>query len=235
MNMDQFFHSLEHQQSECWKQIHQGPFWSHLLSNGLDKGLYIHLMAEIFHYTRHNTQNQALAAVKLDSNRLSLMRYCLHHAQAESGHDLMVLRDLNSIGVDSVTIKNSTPLPETQAFVAYLYCVASYKDATARLGYSYWAEGCYTYIGDLLSSMRRDLSLKDGQMTFFVEHSSIDAIHLEEVKRVIRNSCTEEHLQHDLLDVMRTSLYLTGKIFDACYQAYVTPRLSIHDNILVKL
>lgn len=220
--MDLFFEELETAQAEAWKSIHEGFFWRHLLKEGLDRILYIRLMTEIFHYTRHNAQNQALAAIKVNSDRLPLIRYCLHHAYTEVGHDLMVLRDLKSIGVNPDTIKNSQPLPETQAFIAYLYRIATEYDATARLGYSYWAEGCYVYIDALLKAMRQDLDLKDEQMTFFVEHSSIDAVHFEEVKRIMGTSCKDSALQKDVLEVLKTSLYLTGKIFEATYQAYDT-------------
>jgi pyrroloquinoline quinone (PQQ) biosynthesis protein C len=220
--MEQFLNELYNQEIESWRRIHQGVFWRHILNHGIDKSLYCRLMTEIYHYTYHNAQNQALAAVGVGSERLPLLNFCLHHAYEEAGHDLMVLHDLELIGVDRKSIKKTSPLPETKAFVSYLYSIASKKDATARLGYSYWAEGCYTHIADLLTAIRRDLKLGEKEMTFFVEHSVIDTSHIEKVKKMIKTFCTDRKLQEDVLDVLRTSLYLQGQMLDGIYHASFT-------------
>lgn len=219
-NMTTFLEGLDEAQRAKWAEIHQGPFWTHLRTHGLDRGLYVRLMTEIFHYTRHNSQNQALAALKVMSDRVKLLRYCLHHAYEEAGHDLMVLSDLASIGVPTEIVLASQPLPETQAFIAYLYRIAAEGDATTRLGYSYWAEGAYPFIEDLTGAMRCDLKLNDNQMTFFVEHSTIDTAHLGAVKKTIAEFCTTPELEKAALACLETSLHLTGQIFDASYREY---------------
>jgi len=218
--MSAFLERLDEAQRAQWAEIHQGAFWTHLRTRGLDRDLYVRLMTEIFHYTRHNSQNQALAALKVMSDRLKLLRYCLHHAYEEAGHDLMVLADLRSIDVPTDSIPTSRPLPETQAFIAYLYRTAAECDATARLGYSYWAEGAYPFIEDLLGAMRRDLKLQDSQMTFFVEHSTIDTAHLGAVKKIIVEACTTPELQAGTLACLETSLYLTGQLMEGAYREY---------------
>lgn len=218
--MSAFLERLDEAQRAKWTEVHQGPFWIHLRAHGLDRDLYVRLMTEIFHYTRHNAQNQALAALKVSSDRLKLLRYCLHHAYEEAGHDLMVLSDLGSIDVSPESVLRSRPLPETQAFIAYLYRVATEHDATARLGYSYWAEGAYPFIEDLIAAMRRDLELQDSQMTFFVEHSTIDVAHLGAVKKVIVEFCTTPELQDGALACLETSLHLTGQLFEAAYREH---------------
>jgi pyrroloquinoline quinone (PQQ) biosynthesis protein C len=219
-DMSAFLERLDEAQRAKWAEVHQGPFWIHLRAHGLDRDLYVRLMTEIFHYTRHNAQNQALAALKVSSDRLKLLRYCLHHAYEEAGHDLMVLSDLSSIDVSPEAVLRSRPLPETQALIAYLYRVASEHDATARLGYSYWAEGAYPFIEDLIAAMRRDLKLQDSQMTFFVEHSTIDVAHLGAVKKIIAESCTTPELQDSALACLETSLHLTGQLFEAAYREH---------------
>jgi pyrroloquinoline quinone (PQQ) biosynthesis protein C len=222
--MKEFFDRLQKETAAGWARVHAGPFWRHLTSNGLDRDLYIAVMTEIYHYTRYNSQNQALAAVRLTSERLPLLRYCLNHALEEAGHDLMALTDLESIGVAPETTLNRRPLPETQALISYLFRVATEHDATARLGYSFWAEDAYGYIEELLAAMRRDLDLTDRHMTFFVAHAEIDADHAEEVKKIITKTCTRPELQEDLVSVLKTSLHLTGNILNAAYAAYAESR-----------
>lgn len=222
--MEQFFERLSREESEIWQRIHQGEFSRHVRTYGADRELYIAMMTEIFHYTRHNAQNQALAALRLDSERLTLLRYCLHHAYSEAGHDQMVIKDLSSIGVAPETIKRSKPLPETEAFVAYLYRIATERDATARLGYSYWAENAYAHTHEFIMAVKRDLKLEDSQMTFFIEHSDIDVAHFDQVKRVLQASCTTPELQEGVLEVLRTTLHLTGNIMEAVYRKYRAER-----------
>ena len=218
--MEILFERLEEAQRDGWAAIHQGAFWTHLRAHGLDRDLYVRVMTEIFHYTKHNAQNQAVAALKVTSDRLKLLRYCLHHAYEEAGHDLMVVADLGSIGVPAEAILTSRPLPETQAFIAYLYRIAAEQDATARLGYSYWAEGAYAFIAELIGAMRRDLGLQDHQMTFFVEHSTIDTAHLGAVRKVIAEFCTTAALQEEAIACLATSLHLTGQILDGAHREY---------------
>jgi pyrroloquinoline quinone (PQQ) biosynthesis protein C len=222
--MEDFLKRLDDQVADSWAEVRQGGFWQHVLEHGFDRELYVLLMTEIYHYTKHNAQNQALAAVGVGSDRVNLLRYCLHHAYEEAGHDGMVLHDLKAIGVDPAAVQATRPLPETEAFIAYLYRVASTRDATARLGYSYWAENCYSYIKEILDAMHRDLGIGDRQMTFFVAHAQIDVTHFEEVQEIVLSSCTTPELQEGTLDVLRATLHLQGQMLEAVHRAYVAQR-----------
>ncbi|MCG8424838.1 MAG: iron-containing redox enzyme family protein [Proteobacteria bacterium] len=212
------FEQLAAAEQEGWNEIYEGDFIRHLRTHGIDRDLYVALMTEIYHYTRHNAQNQALAVLGVQSDRLALLKYCLHHAYQEAGHDQMVIRDLAQVGVQRETVESSNPLPETQAFVAYLYQLAHNRDATHRLGYSYWAENAYAYISELIEAIKRDVKLTDDQLTFFVEHSTIDEAHFAQVKNIIANSCVTEEQQAGALDALKVTLRLTGNIMDAVYR-----------------
>ncbi|MEM7305823.1 MAG: iron-containing redox enzyme family protein [Planctomycetota bacterium] len=216
-----FLTRAEELAAEGWARIATGRFWRHVLSEGFDRQLYVGLMGEIRHYTRHNAQNQALAARRVFSDRLGLLRFCLRHALEEAGHDLFVSNDLRSIGVEPHELRQR-PLPETEAFVAYIYRVATERDATARLGYSFWAESCYPFIADVLAAMRTSLGLEERQMTFFVAHSDIDERHFQEVRDVAAEWCRDEALQADFLDVLEHSLHLQGQMLEGVYRAWAS-------------
>ncbi len=212
----EFFERLKSTEQAAWRAVHASPSWQRL-KTGIDRDFYVTLMTQVYHYTRYNAQNQALMAVRLGSDRLPLLKYCLHHAYTEAGHDLMVLKDLETIGVRPDTVKNSKPLPETAAFVGYLFRLQE-RDATARLGYSYWAEGCYPYLEDFLVSLRRDLKLQPSQLSFLVAHSVIDKAHLEEVKDILQTTCSEDRsLQDGVIEVLETTLHLMKNIYDAVH------------------
>ena len=217
--MDDFFERLKTTERDTWASIHASASWQRL-KRGIDRAFYVTLMKQIFHYTRFNAQNQALMAVRLTSDRLPLLKYCLHHAYTEAGHDLMVLKDLETIGIAPDEVRSARPLPETEAFVGYLFRLAE-RDATARLGYSYWAEGCYPFLEDFVVSLRRDLKLAPSQLTFLIAHSVIDKAHLEEVKEILASSCKDDRaLQDGVVDVLGTSLHLMRSIFDAVHASH---------------
>lgn len=113
------------------------------------------------------------------------------------------------------------PLAPTQALIAFLNDVAIRKGPIARLGYSYWAEEVYDHIQPILDRFRRDLSLKDEQMTFFVAHSSIDEKHSEEVRLAMQRAVKTEEDRRQIKEVARVTLWLTGQLMEEALRAHL--------------
>ncbi len=61
-----------------------------------DKRLYGIYLTETFHYTFHNSRNQAMVAARKDTMNINYMKYCLKHANEEAGHEMMAFHDLNT-------------------------------------------------------------------------------------------------------------------------------------------
>jgi hypothetical protein len=197
-----------------WAAIHAGPFARHVAEHGVDPDLYRTVLLQIYHYTRHNSINQAFAAWRVDPERIGMLRFCYEHAGEELGHEKMVVHDLESIGLFDPHDLEKPPLPATEALIGYLYYVGLHYGAVPRLGYSYWAESVYEHIDDLLGAARADLKLTDQNMSFFVAHSVIDAKHAEEVREAISRNVRPGPESEQLLQVARTTLRLTGALLD---------------------
>jgi len=210
-----FLDCLQNVVNQQWYKAKQGVFWKHSKQHGVSRELWQRIMIEIYHYTRHNSINQAVAAYRLKPEMNVLLAFCYKHALEELGHERMVVRDLESIGFTDPSQYEAQPLPPTQALIGYLYYVALEQGAIPRLGYSFWAEDAYEHISDAIVLARRDLNLTDQNMSFFIAHSDIDAEHSKEVRRVIEQFVTEERDQEKVIQVAKTTLYLTGKILDA--------------------
>ena len=73
--------------------------------------------------------------------------------------------------------------------------------------------------------MRCDLNLPDKHMTFFVGHSEIDKKHLDEVIETINDWCVTPQQQKDLIEVLKTTLSLTGSILNEAYDQYIQEQL----------
>lgn len=132
----QFFDELDAVVDDRWHAIQDGEFWQHVLSHGMDNELYKRTMVEMYHYTRHNSVNQALAAARCSSPEdLHLLKFCYEHADEELGHEQMITHDLRSIDLLEPELLERPPLPPTEALIAYLYYVSLAEGAKARLGY----------------------------------------------------------------------------------------------------
>ena len=218
---DELFGRLDASVDELWAQARQGDFWRHVEEHGFDRELYRITMSQIYHYTRHNSVNQAVAALRTEPEQIGLLRFVYSHAREELGHEKLVLHDLRAVGLlaadGSVT---DPPLPATDALVSYIYGVALREGAVPRLGYSYWAETVYEHIGPLLARARESLGLTDREMAFFVAHSEIDAKHAVEVQHAIRRAVRTQDQADAVHRVAVTTLWLTIALLEQAYAAW---------------
>jgi pyrroloquinoline quinone (PQQ) biosynthesis protein C len=204
------------------ESLSHSPNLAKVLEPGFaDNRLYAIYLTETYHYTKHNSRNQALVAARKDDMSPQYMKYCLHHAEEEVGHELMASHDIKAMGFDIKESELPKPLKATTALTAYLYWVAEYDLPVARLGYSFWAERSYEYIKPLLSMISDGLGVPKKAMTFFNEHSEIDAKHAEEVVEAINRFVKTEEEWQAVEDVMINSLLLTTKMMDEVLEEFV--------------
>jgi hypothetical protein len=223
---EQLFERLDEMIACTWRRMQHGAFWQHVMTEGFDRDLYRDLMVQVFHYTRFNSLNQALAVTRTMPEQRALLRFVYRHADEELGHEMMVVHDLRSIGaIDPDDDLTAFPkVPATDALVNYLIGVACAEGAVARLGYSYWAEDVYPYIAPLLGVARGSLELTDRQMTFFVAHSDIDAGHSAEVRRVIAKVATTPQDHDAIYRVAETTLWLTTQLMEQTFERWSSRR-----------
>lgn len=186
----------------------------------VDKRLYAMYLCETYHYTLHNARNQALVATRREPMSIQYMKYCLNHALEEAGHELMALHDLKGLGYDVTEKTLPKPLMSTEALVAYLYHISEHHTPVARLGYSYWAERSYEYIQPLLAMLSDGLGVPKKAMTFFNEHSEIDAKHAEEVEEAINRFVKTPEDWQAVEEVMVGSLIMTTRMMDQVFDQF---------------
>ncbi len=215
------FERLDRSIAQLWEQARNGALWTHVEINGFDLELYRLLMAQIYHYTSHNSINQAIAAFTTAPEQLRLQQFVLEHAREELGHERMVLHDLRAVGLlnkgESIS---DTPLAATDALINYLYGLALREGPIPRLGYSYWAEDVYAHIAPLMQRARETLNLQDRDMSFFVAHAEIDTKHADEVRDIIRKAVTTQEQADAVHRVAVTTLTLTHLLMEQTYSAW---------------
>lgn len=203
--------------------LSQSPNLARVMAPGfVDRRLYAMYLVETYHYTRHNSRNQAVVATRAEDLPIRYMKYCLKHAMEEAGHEMMAFHDLKAMGYSSLNVADlPAPLQETDTLIAYLYRVAAQGEPLARLGYSYWAERSYEFIQPLLQMVSGRLEIPKKAMTFFEEHSEIDEKHAKEVAEVIQSFAETPEDWAAIEDTMVQSLKLTTRMMDAVLEEFI--------------
>lgn len=207
-----FLDSLRQTVDTEWAEIKRGEFWQRVMGHPVSREMYRDLMLQIYHYSRHNSMNQAVAAFVPAPE--GLLKFVYRHAGEELGHERMVTHDLKSIGMLADGDLDKAPLPATEALIGYLYYVALRYGAVARLGYSFWAEGVYGHIQGPFAKISQDLQLTSKNLTFFGAHAQADIAHIQQVEDAITRFATSKEDQELVVKVARTTLSLTGQLLD---------------------
>jgi len=196
-----------------WREIKRGQFWHLVMERPVTRPLYRDLMLQVYHYSRHNSINQAVAAFVPAPE--GLLRFVYRHASEELGHERMVTHDLRSIGLLEDGDLEKPPLPATEALVGYLYYVA-----LPRLGYSFWAEDAHAHIGEPLAKICTDLQLTGKNVTFFGSHAEADADHIRQVEEAMEKYAVTPQEQELVTRVALTTLSLTGQLLEQVAQRH---------------
>jgi hypothetical protein len=200
-----------------WQGLLTRPWALEFLSSltSADRRVFGVYMTQVFHYTSHTARNQALVGSTLAHGDVHYMKYCFKHALEEAGHELMALHDLKAVGAPIETAADlPPPLPATELMVAYLYWVSTQGNPFQRLGFSYWAEQSYRFIGNQVDGSRERMGLREDQMTFFYNHAHIDETHAEEVKEILLKVCKTDDDWAAVTRVAEITLDLSGQMLE---------------------
>ena len=218
MNLASLKNSLENQ----FGKLANSPNLSKVLEPGfVDQRLYAIYLTETYHYTRHNSRNQAVIATRPEEIDVRYLKFCLRHAEEEVGHEKMALHDLRNLGYAVTENSIPSPLVSTQTLISYLYFTAEKCNPLARLGYSYWAEQSYHYIQPLLDLLSSGLGVPNKAMTFFREHSAVDETHAKTVMETIERFVHTPEEWAAVEECMLNSLILTTRMMDEVLEEFI--------------
>jgi hypothetical protein len=219
---NRFVRTLREQVDAQWAEIKRGPFWRRVMERPVTRPFYRDLMLQVYHYSRHNSMNQAVAAFVPAPE--GLLKFVYRHAAEELGHERMVTHDLRSIGLLEEGDLQRPPVPATEALIGYLYYVSLRYGPVARLGYSFWAEGAHSHIGEPLAKICQDLQLTSKNVTFFGAHAEADVHHIQQVEDALERYATRPEDQELVTRVATTTLSLTGQLLEQVAQRHLQER-----------
>lgn len=229
-DVDSLIKDLDQMMWDEWTNILKtNPFTLALLSQKGDKRLFALYLTQVYHLTRHNPVNQALVAKRILSGndypivsfKTRYMKFCFHHAEEEVGHEYMALHDLKALGAEIDESQMPKPLKTTDVFIQRIYDIALERHPAARLGYSYWAEGCYEIFKPFSKGITQGLGITSKSTTFLDQHSAIDEGHFAEIKDILHVAVLDEKAALAVKDALVETIRLTGDILANVHSEYL--------------
>lgn len=212
---------LDETLAATWQQVFARTRLIRAVERGeIDRRLYALYLFETYHYTLHNSRNQALVGVRALEHNGTYLKFCFEHACEEVGHEQMALHDIRSLGLAGGDFEIPAARAATEILIAYLYWISATGNPLRRLGYSFWAEGAYSYITPLVDRVQEVLGLADSQLTFFIAHARIDQEHAREVREMIAQHCKTAEDWAEVERVMVTTLRLTSGMMEEVFGEY---------------
>jgi pyrroloquinoline quinone (PQQ) biosynthesis protein C len=189
--------------------FNQSPALQRLSSGNITIEHYKSYLRQIYHYTKDNPQIQALATVYFRGDDRDLVKMFYKHAISEIGHDMLALRDLETLGEDTSRIRTEYPLPATIALNAFVYWQIYNHNPIGYLGYLFFLEFLPTSSGNDYMRLLEGIGVPKEAMAFILEHATVDVAHNKLMEKYA------EHLIHTEsdLDAVIYAMRATGKLY----------------------
>lgn len=220
--MEKKMQKLEQYVAELWTETLQSESARMLeLDKAFkDKRTVAIYLSQVYHYAVHTPRHQALVGVNLNNKNLQYMHYCFDHAVEETGHELMALKDIRSLGFDVNHENMPPPLPSTQLLIAFLYSEARSEHPIHHLGYGFWSENACPFINSFMEDLMESMNLEKSQMTFYSGHVSLDKSHAHEVREIIKKVVKTNEDWKGLKRVVKITFDLTISIVKETLESY---------------
>lgn len=150
----------------------------------LDHDRMVRLLVETYHYIRHSVPLMEVAAKHCATSHPKTAEYYLHHCDEEKDHDIWLLEDLATIGLEADAIKKSLPERSTLGMVASQYYLIERVNPAGLLGYMYILEGM-TPKPEMVAEYARRAGLPEGALRTILEHSELDPHHIADMREAL--------------------------------------------------
>lgn len=166
------------------------PSIQRVLEGQLSKPLYVAYLTNVYHYARHSATVIALAGSRCVGRNDDLAQYLFHHADEELGHEQWALDDLSALGVDSISVLQSQPVPACSAMIGFEYYTAGHANPAGLFGWLYTLEAMGDDLGGRIATAVAAGLGGSEAVKFLAGHGVADKDHTEDLTRVISTMIT---------------------------------------------
>ena len=110
--------------------------------------------------------------------------YLEMHIEEEKDHDLWLLNDIESLGIDPTDVLSATPLPAVVSLLGAQYFWMFHMHPVAIFGYLIVLEG-YPPLAQQLDQIRRNTGLPASAFRCLISHAEDDPDHIDTLNRTL--------------------------------------------------
>jgi hypothetical protein len=190
------------------------PAVQDMLNGRYTEEKYINFLMKIYPVVLHFCPMMAAASSRCVHQNPEIMDYLYEQIHEEKRHEIMVLNDLASFGVEAEKVINLTPPHPVLAMLGYNYYMLDRVEPCSVLGMVYVLEIISSvYGGHVAGSISQSLGrpLNEG-FSFLDLHSSMDMEHMAKLRKLLQ-SIDSPGLQKVLIESIQMNFYLAMQIF----------------------
>lgn len=210
-----FFAQLVTATDEDRRAFETHPVVVAAVADGMSVERYRALLLELYHVVWHFNPVCAAAASRLD-DRFTAVRYFLYeHMHEEKGHEVWVRNDLEAVGVPPEATQAHAPGADTLALTGYNYWAADRRHPCSALGMLYALEVIASVYGGPFAAAIREALLLDGDrgVSFIDSHSSMDAQHMAELRKIL-NQVEDDAARAAVIESVRVNFHHFTRIVE---------------------
>jgi pyrroloquinoline quinone (PQQ) biosynthesis protein C len=215
MKMQPFFSDLVIRTDEARRAFENHPVVLDAVANGMSLERYRKFLLELYHVVWHFNPVCAAAASRLDDEFAEVRYFLYEHMQEETGHEAWVRSDLDAVGVAPAATRAHGPGPHTLALNGYNYWAADRRHPCSALGMLYALEVIASVYGGPFASAMRERLLLDGDrgVSFIDSHSSMDAQHMVELRKIL-NQVNDGPARAGVVESVRVNFHHFTRIIE---------------------
>jgi pyrroloquinoline quinone (PQQ) biosynthesis protein C len=210
-----FFGELVVRTDEARREFENNPAVLDAVAHGMSVDRYRRFLLELYHIVFHFNPICAAAASRVTDEEGALRDFLYRHMQEESGHEIWVLNDLESIGLTRASLKAELPSVFTSTLCGFNYWSADRRHPCAVLGMMYALEVIASVYGGAFSAALRESLLLTGDLgiSFISSHATMDQEHMIELRHVL-DTLTGKAAQDSVVESVLVNFHHFTRIFE---------------------
>lgn len=189
------------------------PVISRALRGEVAPDTYLEFLGQAYHHVRHTVPLLMAVGARLPSRHHWLQKELVHYLEEEQGHEEWILSDIGAAGGDPERVRDSAPLVETDAMVAYAYDTVMRRNPVAFFGMVHVLEGTSVALAlNAAAAIQAALGLPGRAFTYLRSHGSLDQQHVGHLASIVDRLDAEIDLPA-VVTCARAMYWLYGNVF----------------------
>jgi pyrroloquinoline quinone (PQQ) biosynthesis protein C len=174
-----FFDELQARTERARAELYAIPVIRESLAGQVTRAQYVAFLRQAFHHVRHTVPLLMACGSRLPERNRWMQAPIAEYIAEESGHDEWILNDLAACGEDPEAVRRSSPAPETELMVAYVYDYVARRNPVGFFGMVHVLEGTSQALATRAAgAIRERLGLPSEAFIYLSSHGSLDQEHV---------------------------------------------------------